>query len=325
MSPAWAALPARALDGALEATVAGSFTAIGYRARRRAFDWQDPQPGELSERTALVTGATSGLGFATATALARLGARTVLLGRDPDRTEQAAQRVRAATGSDAVETVIADLADLTAVSAAAADLLQRLDGLDILVNNAGALTHEHTITGDGLELTYQTHVVAPFLLTHRLLPLLQARPDGRVITVSSGGMYTQALRLPELRLGAEQYDGVVAYAQAKRAQVVLNEQWSRRATDSAAFHAMHPGWADTPGVVDSLPTFHRIVGPFLRTPQQGADTIVWLAAAAAPVASSGLFWLDRRPRTTTRLPRTGTDGATADRLWDMVAADAGVG
>lgn len=310
----------RVVDGALEATVAGSFTTVGYRVRRRVLPWEELPAGSLADRTVVVTGATSGLGFATARAAARLGARTILWGRSPERTEDAARRIRQSTGSDSVRTVVADLADLSAVRSAASALSAELDTLDVLVNNAGALTHEHTITGDGLELTYQTHVVAPFLLTHLLQPLLGA--DGRVITVSSGGMYTQALRLSVLRGGGDTYDGVVAYAQAKRAQVLLNEQWADRSP--ARFHAMHPGWADTPGVAHSLPTFQRIVGRFLRTPEEGADTIVWLAAAEEPGRSTGRFWLDRRPRGTVRLPGTSTDAATVERLWQQVAADAGV-
>ena len=102
------------------------------------------------------------------------------------------------------------------------------------------------------------HVVAPFLLTTALLPILQATPDARVITVSSGGMYTQRLDLDALATPTIPFNGVRAYANAKRAQVVLNERWSKhRAASGVVFHAMHPGWADTPGVRESLPRFAR--------------------------------------------------------------------
>lgn len=314
-------LAGRFLDSALEVTVAGSFTTVGYRLRKRALAWEDLPADALAGRTVLITGATSGLGFAAAGAVARLGARTILWGRDAGRTQHSAERLRAQTGSDRIETVVADLADLGAVQTAAAELRNRLDRLDVLVHNAGALTHERTMTADGLEVTYQTHVVAPFLLTQLLAPVLV--PTSRVITVSSGGMYTQALHLPTLRTGADDYDGVVAYAQAKRAQVLLNAEWAARQPGLAQFHAMHPGWADTPGVAASLPTFRRVVGRFLRSPEEGADTIVWLAAVE-PAPRSGQFWLDRRPRSTVRLPRTGADPATVQQLWDQVAADAAV-
>ena len=323
MSPQVPPGAARAVDGVLELTVAGSFTALGYRARSRLYGWSPPEPAAMAGRTVLVTGATSGLGLAAATELASLGARTIVLGRDAARTEAAAQRIAAGTGNDAVEPVVADLADLSAVAAVAEALLERLSGLDVLINNAGALTHDRVITRDGLELTYQTHVVAPFLLVDRLMPLLQGRPASRVITVSSGGMYAQGLDLRALRRGGEEYDGVRAYARAKRAQVVLNQRWAATAASPPVFHAMHPGWADTPGVVQSLPSFHRTVGRFLRTPQQGADTIVWLASAEEPAHSTGRFWLDRRPRGTVRLPWTATSADQARLLWDMVVADAG--
>ena len=314
-------LAGRVVDGALEATVAGSFTTVGYRVRKRAGAWEELPADALAGRTVLITGATSGLGLATAVAVARLGARTLIWGRDAARTQRAAEHVGEQSGSERIETVVADLADLGAVRAAAEDLHRRLDRLDVLVHNAGALTHERRITADGLELTYQTHVVAPFALTHATAPLLG--PSSRVITVSSGGMYTQPLRRSTLRTGGEPYDGVVAYAQAKRAQVLLNAEFAVRRPDMAQFHAMHPGWADTPGVAASLPTFRRVVGRLLRTPEQGADTIVWLAATD-PGPQPGQFWLDRRPRTTVRLPGTAASEETVQRLWEQVTADAGV-
>ena len=127
-------------------------------------------------------------------------------------------------------------------------------------------------------------------------------------------MYTERLDLDRLDTGPEGFDGVKAYAQAKRAQVVLNQQWAERAGASGVtFHAMHPGWVDTPGVQTSLPDFYRVMGPWLRTPDQGADTMVWLAAADEPLASNGRFWLDRHRRWTNKLPWTRTRPGDADR------------
>jgi NAD(P)-dependent dehydrogenase (short-subunit alcohol dehydrogenase family) len=311
------ATAATVLDTALELTVAGSFTTIGYRTRKAMSGWQDPA-ADLAGRTYLVTGATSGLGRATAARLASGGASVIVLGRDPQRTRDAAEAI----GGQAV---VADLADLSAVRRAAAQVLEVTDRLDGLINNAGALTHKFVETTDGLELTYQTHVVAPFLLVHGLLDMLRATAGSRVVTVSSGGMYTTALDVAGLQMPPGRYDGVAAYARAKRAQVVLNQEWAKRVPASPVFHAMHPGWADTPGVVDSLPTFHRVVGPFLRSAEEGADTSVWLAAAQRPLESTGLFWMDRRPRSTHYLPRTGTPAGEAERLWKQVSRDAGLG
>ena len=169
------------------------------------------------------------------------------------------------------------------------------------------------------------HVVAPFLLTAALLPILQATPDARVITVSSGGMYTQRLDLDALATPTTPFNGVRAYANAKRAQVVLNERWSKhRAASGVVFHAMHPGWADTPGVRESLPRFRAVMGPLLRTPSQGADSMVWLASDPRALETNGKFWLDRRPRAVAPLPGTRTRDADAERCWNWCVDRAGV-
>lgn len=123
------------------------------------------------------------------------------------------------------------------------------------------------------------------------------------------------------------YRGAEQYARAKRAQVTLNEMWAEREGAAVRFHALHPGWADTPGVEESLPTFRKVVGPLLRTPLQGADTKVWLAADdGLPLETNGLFWLDRRPRPIHRLAatrRTDTPERRAD-LWRWVSEAAGI-
>jgi NAD(P)-dependent dehydrogenase (short-subunit alcohol dehydrogenase family) len=305
------------LDRVLELTIIGSFSRVGFAARRALFDWDSAPAIDLAGRVAVVTGATSGLGLTAAHLLARRGADLLLIGRDPARTEAARRSVRDETRHARVEAVVADLASLGAVRTAARDVRAAMPHIDVLVHNAGALSRELERTDDGLELTAQVHVVAPFLLTALLLPSLRASDDSRVITVSSGGMYTHRLDLAALERPSEPFDGVRAYANAKRAQVVLNEQWSRHpAGRGIAFHAMHPGWADTPGVQASLPGFRRVMRPLLRSAEQGADTMAWLAGTPEARASNGDFWLDRRRRTTTLLPWTHTPVAEARRLWN---------
>ena len=151
------------------------------------------------------------------------------------------------------------------------------------------------MTGEGNELTLATHVLSPFLLTRALRPLLEAAAPSRVIVVASGGMYSEPLDVDALDPEPAAYDGTKAYARCKRAQVVLAEEWTRHLLDTGiTVNAMHPGWADTPGLRTALPGFSRVVGPLLRTPEEGADTIVWLAAAPDAADLSGLFFLDRR-------------------------------
>jgi dehydrogenase/reductase SDR family protein 12 len=192
--------------------------------------------------------------------------------------------------------------------------------LDVLVNNAGVLPSTRALSPDGIELTFATNVLGPFLLTNLLLPLLERSAPARIVNVSSGGMYTQRIRVDDLQNQRGEFDGATAYARAKRAQVILTELWARRLEGSGVVvHAMHPGWADTPGVETSLPRFYRLTRPLLRTPEQGADTIVWLGAADEPGRSTGLFWHDRRPRPTHRLPWTRDTRQEREQLWARCA------
>ncbi len=311
-------------DGALEASVVGSFSRVGYAARRAMFRW-DPEPVDLTDRVALVTGATGGIGFATAGALAARGAEVWMVGRDAARLVAARDRIAEAVPRARLKTVVADLGVLDDVRACADAVKREAARLDVLVHNAGALNHELHVSADGIELTAQVQVVAPFLLTAKLLPVLRATGDARVLTVSSGGMYTQPLDVAELVAPRAPFNGTRAYANAKRAQVVLNELWSGQPEgDGIWFHAMHPGWADTPGVRVALPRFHAVMRPLLRTPAQGADTLVWLAGAAEARVGNGAFWLDRRRRAINRVPWTRTSDHAARRLWDWCVARAGL-
>ncbi|UOX90792.1 SDR family NAD(P)-dependent oxidoreductase [Amycolatopsis sp. FBCC-B4732] len=296
------------LDTVLDRTVLPGYSRLGYALRRRA--WDGPAPGALDGRVALVTGAGSGLGEATATGLARLGAEVVLVVRDPGRGEQALARVRAVAPGAKIRAARCDVADFASVREFAAGESR----VDVLVHNAGVLPPRRSESVDGHEITFATHVLGPLLLTESLLPALRAAGDGRVIMVSSGGMYTQPLAVddPEYRNG--RYRGATAYARTKRMQVeltpLLAERWR---PDGVAVHSTHPGWADTPGLVGSLPSFRRVLQPVLRTPEQGADTAVWLAAAD-PQPASGRFWHDRRERPFHVLPGTAPKPGEAQRL-----------
>lgn len=314
-------------DAVLEAPVVTSFTRLGPIVRARLDGWTPLNSYDFTGRTVVVTGATSGLGLAVAECVARLGGTVVMVGRDPDKTERSRVSVAEGTGCNRVQTGLADMGDLDQVRALAADLLGRFDRIDALIHNAGALTADRRVNADGVEQTVASQVVGPFLLTSLLLPALRAAAPGRVITVSSGGMYAAPLTVSHLQMG-DDYRGAEQYARAKRAQVTLNEMWAARVhPDDVVFHAMHPGWADTPGVAESLPTFRKVVGPLLRTPDEGADTIVWLAADnSAPRRTSGGFWLDRRTRSLHKLPSTRRSDTAArrDELWKWVADAAGV-
>jgi dehydrogenase/reductase SDR family member 12 len=308
---------AELVDALLEASIIGSFTRIGYHARRRLFRWRTLESLRLDGKVALVTGATSGIGRAAAELTARQGAHVCIVGRNAERTGRARAEIADAAGA-AVEAELADLSLLSETAAAAARFAERHDHLDVLVLNAGALSHEYTVTAEGNETTLATQVLSPFLLISALRPLLEAAAPSRVVMVSSGGMYTVPLDVGALDPAPDAYDGTKTYACCKRAQVVLAEEWTRHlpGTDIAV-NTMHPGWTDTPALRHALPGFSRTLRPLLRTVEEGADTIIWLAAAPEAADLRGQFLLDRRPRTKHRLRRTRRADETreADRLW----------
>jgi dehydrogenase/reductase SDR family member 12 len=320
------ALLRRVVDSALEFTVVGSFSRLGYAARSRLGAWTPVGPEDAAGRRVLITGANSGLGFATALAALRAGANVFLLVRSQAKGEATVDLLASELGEEVraqVEVDVADLLDLSSVRAFADRRLVAGDRIDALVHNAGAMFDDRELTADGFERTYQLHVLAPFLLTALLLPRLAAAAPARVIAVTSGGMYSQKLDTEQLE-SPTSYRPSVAYARAKRAQVALTHEWAQRLHGRGIHHhAVHPGWALTPGVESSLPRFRRLTGPILRDPDEGADSIVWLALSSE-VTGDGLLWHDRHVRHQHKVPWTRQDAGECDRLWRKVTHDAGV-
>ncbi|MEI2701529.1 MAG: SDR family NAD(P)-dependent oxidoreductase [Baekduia sp.] len=307
------------IDSAMEAVPPLAYTSIGYRLRNRLNGWGELPPAALAGKVCVVTGATRGLGFATASALIDLGAKVEIVGRDRERTEHAAARLAEFTARSAPGVRIADVGDLARMAELAAELRADHERVDVLIHNAGAIPPDRTLTPDGLETIWATMVAGPHALTRALGDRLAG---GRVIWVTSGGMYTQRLRLDDPQMAHQKYDGVVQYARAKRAQVDLVAEYAERALPApdTASVAVHPGWAATPGVEESLPGFNRIMGPVLRSAEQGADTAVWLAATGEPLVNGALYF-DRRVRSVRRLPKTVTSAADRRRLWDLVESE----
>jgi dehydrogenase/reductase SDR family member 12 len=309
----------QAVDAALEACVVPGFSRVGLAVRSRLLpEFTAGDPPAIDGKTVIITGATSGIGYAAAVALARRGAAVHFLARGRDRAERARRGIAAESGSTRISYGLADTEDLAAVRDFAREFNATHDRLDVLIHNAGAIHPRFRADEAGTELTVLGQVVAPFLLTRLLMPALLAAAPSRVITVSSGGMYTQRLDPATLQMPESRYRGVTAYAKAKRAQAALSREWARRmAGTGVAFHAMHPGWVNTPGVAAALPGFYRAARPVLLTPEQGADTIVWLATMPPELLGSGRFWHDRRPRPEHPLPWTrGQDPGAARGLWD---------
>lgn len=199
---------------------------------------------DQSGRTALVTGANSGLGFQTSLELARKGARVLMACRNPSRAEDALTRLRAQVPDAAVELVALDLASLDSIEAAAEDVAGRTKTLDLLVNNAGVMAVPQATTADGFEMQLGTNHLGHFALTGRVLPLLIAAPAARVVTVSSGAHKIGRMSFEDL-MGTKGYHRWRAYGQSKLANLLFTTELDRRAHGRLLAAAAHPGYAST--------------------------------------------------------------------------------
>src|SRR6478609_3904896 len=289
---------AAALDWAMDKSLVLGYTKIGPAVRR-----------------ALVTGASGGLGLATARGLSRLGAAVHLTGRDASRLDDARSRLLDEQPLAEVTVHVADVSDLAATAEFARRFVADVPRLHAVVHNAGVMPPRRTTTPEGHELTLATHVLGPHVLTYGLR---EALAGGRVVVVTSGGAYGQRLDVDDPEFATGDYSGVTAYARTKRMQLVLTELWARDlAADDIRVHSMHPGWADTPGVTDSLPRFAAVTGPLLRDADSGADTAVWLTATGDPIGTGG-FWHDRRRRPTHYAPVGIETPQQVAQFWDFV-------
>ncbi len=318
--PAGRPLLTRAVDTVLDRSLVLGYTTIGLRVRRALPGWPaDPEPGALAGRHVLVTGASSGLGIATAAGLAGFGATVHLVVRDEAKGERAADRISSEQPGAQLRLWRCDVGDLDDVRRFAADLAAEVPALHAVVHNAGVMPPERTESAQGHELSMAVHVVGPVVMTEALRGPLAG---GRVVLVSSGGMYAQSLRADDPAYVTGDYSPTTAYARSKRMQVemapLLAERWT-----GLTVAVMHPGWADTPGVQESLPTFQRLTRPVLRDDVQGADTSVWLAAVE-PAPPTGRFWHDRVERPTSLLPTARPSADARARAWAWLQDAAGL-
>jgi NAD(P)-dependent dehydrogenase (short-subunit alcohol dehydrogenase family) len=309
------------LSNALDAAVVPGFSKIGYVIRKCLGNWKPISSFDLHGKTVVITGPTSGLGEQVARQLAVTGANLVLVARNEEKCARVIDEIAPLCTGDKPVFVQAEMGDLESVRSACAAIQQQFAHVDVLVHNAGALLNTRQTSPQGIEQTVASHVVGPFLMTSLLLPLLVG---GRVVTVSSGGMYTSPLPIFDngetLEMPTHKYGGSKQYAIAKRAQVTLTEMWAER-EPQIEFVSMHPGWADTPGVQESIPGFRRATAPILRSAGEGADTIAWLAAVHPLPGMSGSFWSDREIRSTHKSPRTKKSDTASSRaaLWESVS------
>jgi NAD(P)-dependent dehydrogenase (short-subunit alcohol dehydrogenase family) len=274
---------------------------------------------DMNGKVVLITGASGGLGKAAATALAATGATVILGCRDAKKGELARAEIAAATGSRSLKVLTLDVADLASIRAAVEKLKREHPALHVLINNAGAWLLERSESKDGLELQWQTNVVGPHYLTLLLLPLLEASGSGRIVNVASTA--AGGLVLDDVEMTGRKYDGLKQYSVTKQANRMLTWALARRlAGKPVVANAMSPGLVATDltrnlsGFLKMMFTFMRL---FSRTPEKGADTIVWLASSDEPATQSGKFFIDRKVK-----PCKFADPAQEEKLWALVARQA---
>lgn len=270
------------------------YTKPGYLAAAKHFNNTDLEV-DCNGKSYMITGANSGIGKVTAQAIAKLGGTVHMVCRSQQRGEEARQEIMNATGNNKVKLHILDMSRAADVCKFAADFSSSGEGLNCLINNAGCMVNERGLTDEGYEKNFATNSLGTYILTAKLIPLLQKSSKGRVVIVTSGGMLTQKLDVKDLQFeNMKPFDGTMAYAQNKRQQVIMTEQFGKMYPD-VHFSTMHPGWADTPAVRMSMPEFYEKMKDKFRTAEQGADTLVWLAVSNAALQQpTGLFFQDRK-------------------------------
>jgi NAD(P)-dependent dehydrogenase (short-subunit alcohol dehydrogenase family) len=270
----------------------------------------------MGGKVALVTGGTSGIGKATATALAAMGAEVVVTGRSLERGEKAVEEIRRDSGGK-VSLMLADLAVQAEVRRLAEEFQERYDRLDVLVNNAGLIQSKRTETPDGIETTLAINHLAPFLLTNLLLDLLKKSAPSRVVTVSSGAEGVGKIDFDDLQ-SQKRYRGFKVYGTTKLMNIMFTFELAERLRGTGVTATcMHPGAVNTSfGAKDGglFSFMFRAFKPFMRSPEQGADTLIYLASSPDAEGMTGKYLSDRKMQTASR---KAYDEDLRKRLWEV--------
>jgi NAD(P)-dependent dehydrogenase (short-subunit alcohol dehydrogenase family) len=273
--------------------------------------------GGVAGKRVVLTGATNGIGLAAAIELARRGADLTLVARNQARAAEAVRRISAVSSASAPDVMLADLGSQSSIRQLAVALLERYPRIQVLLNNAGAIYARRQMTADGIELTWAVNHLAPFLLTTLLLDRLKASQPARIVTTSSGAH--ERARIPFDDMNADRSwggAGFMRYGETKLANILFTAELARRleGTDVTA-NAFHPGFVATGfnrnnGVLMRLGM--AMSRPFARSPQKGAESLVWLADAEEASQLNGAYVFDRRPVAPSPAAQ---DMEAARRLW----------
>lgn len=278
---------------------------------------------DMTDRTVLITGANSGIGKATAAALATRGAHLILACRNPTRAQQARTDIHAVAPASWIDLVEMDVAVLDSVNQAAGHVAELVDTLDVLINNAGATITTRSLTSEGFERTFAKNYLGHYALTKLLLPSLLRADGPRVLTVSSDGhKFTRGIRWDDLAWERGHYSATVAYANAKLAEVLFTTELARRYGPEGLFAgAVHPGFVGSSFYGNAIggrfaKQINTIMRPFAKSSEQGAATSVYLACAPEPLTPNGGYWAKCAPAHPSKAAR---DQHSARRLWTLSA------
>jgi retinol dehydrogenase 12 len=273
----------------------------------------------MHDKVCVVTGATSGIGLVTAQALARDGATVIVVARNPERGAATIRRLQQETGNSAVELMIADLSVQAQVRQLANEVQRRFAHLDVLINNAGALFGQRQMTAEGIEMTFALNHLAYFLLTNLLLDRLKASASARIVNVSSEAHRGARLDFADVQ-GRHRYRGWRAYAQSKLANILFTYELARRLEGMRIVtNALHPGFVATNFGRNNrsiTAALWRILQLAAISPEQGAETIIYLASSAEVKDSTGKYFIENKA---VRSSEASYDRTAAERLWQMSA------
>lgn len=290
-----------------------NYTKIGYYARR--LTWGPSKTLDFTGQHWLVTGTNAGIGKAIMHAAARGGATVTAVARNGNRLDAAIAELPAEIATR-VTPIVADMSLQRETGKLLDELIADGRKIDVLMNNVGVLLNEHSITEEGRETSFVTNVLSHFQLTEGLAAADMLAADATIVNMSSGGMYNVPLGTKGLNTrDPARYSGKIAYGFAKRAQVALTVYWNEKLGQRGIrSYVTHPGWTKTPGVKFSLPVFWKIQNVLLRSPLQGADTALWLAANRPESSEEETIWFDRKPRPTHIFAHTREPQCTINEL-----------
>jgi NAD(P)-dependent dehydrogenase (short-subunit alcohol dehydrogenase family) len=267
-------------------------------------------------KTILVTGSTDGIGKATAKALARQGHRVLVHGRDPAKGRAALAEIRKEAGGDDPDLFIADLSSMEGIRALGAGVEDRYDRLDVLLNNAGVYMADRVLTKDGLETTFAVNLLAPFLLSQLLVPLLKAGAPARIVNVASSAHFDAKDMEWDNVQGERHYDGWGAYARSKLGVVLFTTSLARRLDPGrVTANCLHPGVVCTKLLRSAFPVYP------CESPEAGARTPVYLATSPRVSGVTGKYFDEMKEARPSRITR---DRETQDRLWEYLVRAAGM-